>query len=80
MLGMRVCGKITKLMGKVNFGMLMVIYMRVNGLLIRLMDEELILISMVHSTLEIGRTTFNTARVSKPGQMDPNTTEITLEE
>ena len=28
---MRVCGRITKLMGKVSFGMLMAIYMRENG-------------------------------------------------
>lgn len=71
---MRVCGKITKLVARGNFGMSTGMYLRVIGLMIKQMASESTLIRTGLRTLANGRTIYSTERAKKVGPMGVNTT------
>ena len=68
-------GKTEKLMGMESSFMFLVISTKEIGNVIKLMVEESSPMSMDRRTMEPGRMTFNTAKVSNTGMITPNTTE-----
>lgn len=77
---MKVIGSQTKLMGLVNFIMLMGMFMRDNGKMIKLMDRVNTLMPMEQSTMVIGLMINNMDMELNHGQMVLGTKENTLME
>jgi ATP-dependent protease HslVU (ClpYQ) ATPase subunit len=75
---MKDIGRTTKQMVMANYSMLMVIFMKVNGKTIKLMDKENIFIKMEQHTMEVGRKTNNMGMGERHGLMEPNMKEIIL--
>ena len=73
---MKVCGKIRRLVVKENFGTLMVIFLKENGLMIKQMDSEFILIQMAQVILAIGKMTYKMEKEKNFGLMEVSTMEI----
>lgn len=73
---MKVCGKIPKLVEKESFGILMEIFLKENGLMIKQMASEFILIQMVQVTQDFGKMTYRMEKEKNIGLMEVNTLEI----
>jgi hypothetical protein len=74
-LNMKVIGAGIKPTVKENWCMLMGTFMKVNGLMIKLMEKELILMQMVLIIMEIGSMISNTDLAWNHGQMGLNMKE-----
>jgi hypothetical protein len=74
---MKVCGNIVKPTEKVNFGIMMETYSKVNGSMIKLMALEFTLIHQVLAILGSGRTIFRMGKEKNSGSMVQNIMEIT---